>query len=73
MSAGFSRAQLIEQGLALGAYLEELLSDTTPAAGAVAADLTAIATALDRPVGTTKADVHRGLEHLRALLAAEIE
>ena len=38
MSAGFSRAQLIEQGLALGAYLEELLSDTTPAAGAVAAD-----------------------------------
>jgi DNA-directed RNA polymerase specialized sigma24 family protein len=32
-----------------------------------------IATALDRPVGTTKADVHRGLEHLRALLAAEIE
>ena len=32
-----------------------------------------IATALDRPVGTTKADVHRGLEQLRALLAAEIE
>jgi RNA polymerase sigma factor (sigma-70 family) len=32
-----------------------------------------IAAALDRPVGTTKADVHRGLEHLRGLLAAEIE
>ena len=32
-----------------------------------------IATALDRPVGTTKTDVHRGLEQLRALLAAEIE
>ena len=32
-----------------------------------------IATALDRPVGTTKADVHRGLEQLRGLLAAEIE
>jgi len=32
-----------------------------------------IATALDRPVGTTKADVHRGLEHLRGLLAAETE
>lgn len=32
-----------------------------------------IAVALDRPVGTTKADVHRGLEHLRGLLAADIE
>jgi RNA polymerase sigma-70 factor (ECF subfamily) len=32
-----------------------------------------IATALDRPVGTTKADVHRGLERLRSLLAIETE
>ena len=32
-----------------------------------------IAAVLDRPVGTTKADVHRGLERLRAILAAEIE
>ena len=38
MSASSSRAQLIEQGLALGAYLEELLTDTTPVAGTVAAD-----------------------------------
>jgi RNA polymerase sigma-70 factor (ECF subfamily) len=30
-----------------------------------------IAAALDRPVGTVKADVHRGLERLRRLLAAE--
>jgi RNA polymerase sigma-70 factor (ECF subfamily) len=32
-----------------------------------------IAIALERRIGTTKADVHRGLEHLRNLLAAEIE
>jgi len=32
-----------------------------------------IATVLGRPVGTTKADVHRGLERLRDLLAAETE
>lgn len=37
MSAGFSRAQLIDQGLALGAYLEELLGDTTPVVGTKAA------------------------------------
>jgi purine-binding chemotaxis protein CheW len=37
MSASFSRARLMEQGLALGAYLEELLNDATPVAATVAA------------------------------------
>ncbi len=37
MSASFSRAQLLEQELALEAYLEELLGDTMPVAGTVVA------------------------------------